>query len=253
MQVLIRTILIGLASGSVYALASTGMVLTYKASGILNLGFGALALFTGFIHWQFAVVWGWPVWLSALLVIGVFAPLIGIFLDTQLFRRIEGQPIVIGVIATVGLTVLFQGLTIFIWKANPRFLPSLFPKGTVSIPGQGAQTWCLVHRDDVAEAYALALEHGKTGERFLLVDESAFTVREIGEAIATASGATAKLWPEEDVRRQLGPDGEALLMGQRATSAKARRELGWVPRHTSFVAEAAGLWREWQSQRAAVA
>ena len=126
-------------------------------------------------------------------------------------------------------------------------------RGTVSIPGEGVQTWCIVHRDDVAEAYALALEHARAGERFLVVDESVFTARQIGEAIAAASGATAQLWPAEDVRRQFGADGEARLMSQRATAAKARRDLGWVPRHTSFVNEARDLWREWQSQQASVA
>ena len=51
-----------LANGSVYALAATGVVLIYKTTRILNLGYGALALFTTFIYWQFTVVWGWPLW-----------------------------------------------------------------------------------------------------------------------------------------------------------------------------------------------
>ena len=106
MERLLRTVLLGLANGSVYALAATGVVLIYKTTRILNLGYGALALFTTFIYWQFTVNWGWPLGISALLVVVVIAPAIGFFLDSQLFRRIEGQPLVIGVIATVGLTVL---------------------------------------------------------------------------------------------------------------------------------------------------
>jgi hypothetical protein len=38
-----------------------------------------------------------------------------------------------------------------------------------------------------------------------------------------------------------------MLMDQQFTSARARRQLGWVPRHTSFVAEAEALLREWQA------
>jgi hypothetical protein len=34
------------------------------------------------------------------------------------------------------------------------------------------------------------------------------------------------------------------------TSARARRELGWVPMHSSFVAEAAELHREWTTGKA---
>ena len=126
-------------------------------------------------------------------------------------------------------------------------------KRTVSYPGDGSQYWGMVHRDDVAEAYALALEHGSNGERYLLADESQWTAREIAEAIARATGATAQPWPRADVIEKLGPFGEALLTSQKVTAAKARRQLGWVPRHTSFVNEAEALYREWQEQQAGVA
>src|ERR671925_42695 len=109
MSIFIRTIILGIVTGSVYALASTGLVLTYKTSGVLNFGYGALAMFNAFIYWQMTIVWGLPVALAAILVICVCAPLLGILLDRQVFSRIRGQPVVIGVIATVGLSVLLQG------------------------------------------------------------------------------------------------------------------------------------------------
>src|SRR5438874_1843288 len=135
MQIFIRTLILGIASGSIYALASTGLVLTYKTSGVLNFGYGAIALFTTYIHYTLTISVGLPVWLSALIVVCVVAPLIGIFLDAQLFRRIEGQPQVIGVIATVGLFVLFRGLVELIWSGQSHSVPSLFPPGTVHLPG----------------------------------------------------------------------------------------------------------------------
>ena len=103
----------------------------------------------------------------------------------------------------------------------------------------------MVHREDVADAYALALEHGTGGERYLLSDESRFTVKQLAEAAAEAAGARAQSWPAEEVVQTLSLFGKALLNDLQVTSAKARRELGWVPRHTSFVAEAPNLWREW--------
>lgn len=118
---------------------------------------------------------------------------------------------------------------------------------TVTYPGGGTQRWPLVHRDDVSEAYLLALEHAKPGSRFLLADESRHTAREIAEAIARVTGATAQAWPREQVLEKLGGYGEALLTSQRVTSAAARRELGWVPLHGSFVKEAEKLYAEWQA------
>src|ERR1041384_4112045 len=173
MQIIIRTALLGLVTGSIYSLASVGLVLTYKTSGILNFGFGALALFTTFIHWQFTIKYGMPVWLSALIVVLIIAPLIGVFLDTQLFRRIEGQPVVIGVIATVGLFVLFQGLVGYIWGGSSIGVPSLFPRTPINIPG-GATIGLdgvLVLAVGVASALALGalLRYTRVGVSFRAV------------------------------------------------------------------------------------
>jgi branched-chain amino acid transport system permease protein len=134
-KVFLSTTLLGLVTGSVYAMSATGLVLQYKTSGILNLGYGALATFAAIIHWQFTVEFGMPVWLSAIIVVLVIAPLIGVFLDTQLFRRVEGQPPVIGVMMTVGLIVLLQGIIFVVWGIESKEVPSLFPRRPIRIPG----------------------------------------------------------------------------------------------------------------------
>jgi nucleoside-diphosphate-sugar epimerase len=119
----------------------------------------------------------------------------------------------------------------------------------VTYPGDGSQIWSLVHRDDVAEAYALAIEHAPVGARYLLADDQPLPVREIAEAIARTTGAEATPWAREEVLESLGPYGEALLSGARVSAARARRELGWVPRHASFANEADALYREWQTSQ----
>jgi nucleoside-diphosphate-sugar epimerase len=119
-------------------------------------------------------------------------------------------------------------------------------KGTITYPGAG-QHWCMVHVDDVASAYLLALEHGEHGARFILCDETHLTVQELATAAAAATGAKAQASPAEQVIAALGDVGHAMLLDQQATSARARRELGWAPMHGSFVAEAAALYAEWQA------
>lgn len=122
---------------------------------------------------------------------------------------------------------------------------------TLTYPGDGSQHWPMVHRDDLADAYALALEHGKAGEAYLIADGSQLTVKAMAEAAAAASGAKAKSWPADDMVKTLGVYGKALLNNQSVNAGKAHRELGWVPRHTSFVDEAPQLWREWLGTREA--
>ncbi len=128
-----------------------------------------------------------------------------------------------------------------------RWFQEAKEKRTVTYPGAGEQHWGVVHRDDLAEAYALALEHAKGGERYLLVDESRLAVREMAEAVARATGARAVASDRQALVRARGLHGAALLMDQRFTAVRARRELGWVPRHNAFVAEAELLLREWEA------
>lgn len=126
-------------------------------------------------------------------------------------------------------------------------------KHALTWPGEGAQFWSMVHVADLAEAYALAFEHAHGGERYLLSDESSHTAKEVVEAIARATGATARSWPREEMLAKLGAYGEALLTSTRVSSGRARRELGWVPRHASFVREIDAMVAEWQAdQKSAV-
>jgi nucleoside-diphosphate-sugar epimerase len=120
---------------------------------------------------------------------------------------------------------------------------------TITYPGDGHQRWNPVHRDDLADAYRLALEHVQGAQKFLLVDESHFAVRELAEAAARVCGAQAQPLEPGEVIRQFGEFGESLLTDRKLTAAKARRELGWVPRHVSFVAEAEAIHREWLEAR----
>ena len=172
MDVLVGTLILGISVGSVYALAATGLVLTYKTSGVLNLGYGSLALLTTFIHWQLTA-WGLPVGIAAALVILVIAPLIGVFLDSQLFRRIEGQPQVISVIATVGLFVLIQGIVRLAWGGRTELVPSLFPSASWTLPGGVSvgvdQIGVLVVAAGAAGSLGAMLRYSRTGVSFRAV------------------------------------------------------------------------------------
>ena len=121
--------------------------------------------------------------------------------------------------------------------------------GTLQYAGTGAQHWGVIHRDDIAEAYLRALERSTGGERYLLSDGSQYTVRQIAEAIAKVTGAQLRPRDPSEVLKQLGLFGRALLTSQKIDATKARRELGWTPKHTSVIDEAAQLDQDWLASR----
>ena len=78
---LLPFIVIGLTVGSVYGLAATGLVLTYKTSGIFNFAYGALASVSVFIFYELVDVHGWPWPVAGVLCVFVLGPVMGILLE----------------------------------------------------------------------------------------------------------------------------------------------------------------------------
>src|ERR1700704_4138683 len=80
----------GLALGGVYALSGVGMVVLYRATGVLYLAFGAVGAMGALIAWQLSHQDGWNIWLSfvvALLFAGVITLVYGMIFGPALAGR----------------------------------------------------------------------------------------------------------------------------------------------------------------------
>src|SRR5260370_33459423 len=80
-------IVIGLATGSVYALAAMGLVVTYTTSGVFNFAHGAVAMAAAFVFYSLRVDYGWPTWRAVAVAVLVAGPAIGIIIDRVLLPR----------------------------------------------------------------------------------------------------------------------------------------------------------------------
>src|SRR3954453_24021500 len=103
------------------------------------------------------------------------------------------------------------------------------------IVGSGAGGWSFVHIQDAAEATVEAVEHGRRGI-YNVVDDDPAPVAEWLPEIARLIGAKpprhVPLWLG---RLFAGDAGVAMMTDVRgASNAKAKRELGWQPRHPSW-------------------
>jgi nucleoside-diphosphate-sugar epimerase len=112
------------------------------------------------------------------------------------------------------------------------------------IVGDGRGVWSFVHIDDAAEATALAIERGGAGI-YNIVDDDPATVAEWLPEAARIAGAPAPLRVPRLVGRLVAGAPAVVMMTEArgASNAKAKRELGWQPRHAS--------WREGMAQAAA--
>ena len=134
MHDLLPFIVIGLASGSVYALAGTGLVLTYKTSGIFNFAHGSVAALAVFGYYFLHVQHGVPWPLAALLCLLVLAPLIGCALEL-LARQLSKVDHTLQIASSIGLVLWVVGVgNIWYGSESGRFPPFL-PTSTFRFAG----------------------------------------------------------------------------------------------------------------------
>ncbi|MEU3608165.1 ABC transporter permease, partial [Streptomyces sp. NPDC035033] len=114
--------LAGLAVGGAAALTGIGLIVTYRATGVLNLAHGAVAMVCAYVLRQLAVAWGWPLWPAALVTLLLVAPAIGLLLDRAVFRPLarSGADPARTLVASTGVFVLLVGAAVLLWGGGAR-------------------------------------------------------------------------------------------------------------------------------------
>jgi nucleoside-diphosphate-sugar epimerase len=103
------------------------------------------------------------------------------------------------------------------------------------VVGNGRGVWSFVHVADAAEATVAAVERGERGI-YNVVDDDPAPVAEWLPALAQQLGAPRPRRVPLFLGRMFAGEAGAVMMTQirGASNAKAKRELGWAPRHPSW-------------------
>ena len=148
---------IGLALGGVYALSGVGMVVLYRATGVLNLAFGAVGAMGALIAWsminQYQIASGWA-YAACILFGGVITLVYGMVFGRALAAR---DPLVKAA-ATLGLALLLLGVMNRLWPSQITRSISLESDNSGFNVGQVSIDWTQV----TALAFAFVMTVGTT-------------------------------------------------------------------------------------------
>ncbi|WP_028807734.1 ABC transporter permease subunit [Streptomyces canus] len=114
--------LAGLSVGSAAALTGIGLIVTYRATGVLNFAHGAIAMVCAYVLRQCVVEWGWPLWAGAAVTLLLLAPALGVLLERFVFRPLSvlgGDPAQT-LVASLGVFVLLVGGAALLWGQGAR-------------------------------------------------------------------------------------------------------------------------------------
>jgi len=118
--------IIGLTTGAAFAVAASGLVVTYATSGVFNIAHGAIGMVMAFLYWQLVVPWHVPMLLALVLVVGVIAPAFGALVEIVLIRNTRDNTLAVTLVVTIGLMVLLIGVADYIWGQKTALAPVFF-------------------------------------------------------------------------------------------------------------------------------
>ncbi|HZS25437.1 MAG TPA: branched-chain amino acid ABC transporter permease [Gaiellaceae bacterium] len=124
-QLLKPFIVIGLAFGGVYALSGVGLVVLYRATGVLNIAFGAIGAAGALIAYYVVNHTGWPDW-SAYTICVLFGGVVNLAYGMVFGPAFARRDPLVKMMGTLGLALILLGL--MAWRAPvggafARFLP----------------------------------------------------------------------------------------------------------------------------------
>jgi len=98
----------GIAIGAIYSLVALGLVLSYKATEVLNFAHGDVVMVSAFLGWTLITVWDAPFWVALPAVVLAIA-LLSYLIEARMMRLIVGQPQFAGIMLTIGIGFMLRG------------------------------------------------------------------------------------------------------------------------------------------------
>ena len=128
--------IIGVTGGCVFAIAASGLVLTYTTTGVFNFAHGAVGMVCAFIFYELRTGLGLPAPVALLVVLGILAPAMGLLLE-RIMRSFRGAPPGTTLTVTIALTILLIGTVQYTFQGSgeQRIPTYLFGDRKVSIVG----------------------------------------------------------------------------------------------------------------------
>jgi branched-chain amino acid transport system permease protein len=128
MQNLLAYSVLGICLGSVYAIAATGLVVTYSTSGVFNVAHGSVATISALAYWQLHQGWHVPAVLAIVFTIGGFAPAVGVLLELVVMRGLRDTNEVTRLVIPIAVLLAINGAATWIWfrDGTRAILPQKF-------------------------------------------------------------------------------------------------------------------------------
>ena len=134
MSTFIQLLLRSFETGAVYALAALGIIIVYRTNRMVNFAQGTMGMFGAFIITALHVKLQLPITVSIFLGL-IGAVLVGFLADFLIVRRTKHVTGAGKEIITLGMLMVFLGITPMIFGVDPMKLDRVVSNGSLTIAG----------------------------------------------------------------------------------------------------------------------
>ena len=118
---LAQTLINGVLQGGVYAAAAVGLSLIFGVSGILNAAHGELVMLGAFATYWLFTLWHVDPLLTLPISFALLAT-IGYGLQSLVLNRTLGQPLLLSLLVTFGISLILVNVALRLWSGDYRLM-----------------------------------------------------------------------------------------------------------------------------------
>lgn len=128
-------VLIGIGTGSLYAMVAQGLVLVYRGSGVVNFAQGAFVMFGAYAYYNLYTYFGFSL-AAALVASVILTGLLGVAVQVLILHPMRHSSPLARLIATLGVLITLQAAAVVIYGDRNFLITSLLPTNSVEVlPG----------------------------------------------------------------------------------------------------------------------
>jgi branched-chain amino acid transport system permease protein len=128
---LIQQIVSGLATGGIYGSLALALVMIYQATEVVNYAQGQMAVFSTYLAWSMLNA-GLPYWVAFAATLAI-AFVGGLLIERILIRPVENAPVLTIVIVCIGLLVILNSVSGWIYSYIQKPFPSPFSSRPIQV------------------------------------------------------------------------------------------------------------------------
>jgi branched-chain amino acid transport system permease protein len=127
MEAFLQQVFSGLSAGVIYGNIALALVMIYQATHHINFAQGEMATFSTLVAWAMIQA-GFPYWAAFFATIALSFG-IGLLIQRVILRPVEKAPVLANVIVFIGLLLIVNAMSGWVFGHTLKSLPSPFPTG----------------------------------------------------------------------------------------------------------------------------